>query len=162
MATVVHSHVNEVYSHVIKFDASDLTPLPGGKGEDAYFELPEFLPKEWVLKDIAVKTWRPFSKASGSGSIGIRVGVNVAEDAANVDNWFTKDDLWVYGWPKLRLEQIGGVPTTTAGASGNNGGIVRLTFHVSPSSGVSDFVNGTGAVLLNIIDVGEIAKGIWP
>lgn len=162
MATVIHSHSNEAYSHVIKFDHTDTAKLPGGKGEDAYFELHDFLPKEWVLKDIAVLTPRRFQNTPGRTMLGLRVGVHVEEDSDHVDNMFTPDGISFYTWPIVKAEQIGGVPTTLIGASGNNGGTVRLTFDVSPGGAVNSFNRGESAVLLNIIDVGEIAKGIWP
>ena len=159
MPTVIHSHSNSAYSHILKFDHTDVTPLSTTDGEKASFEVDGALPRIWVLRDIALYVTKVFEQPSGEGSLLLfvdAVGGNTIED----------EGCWL---PQRPLHQRDGVSLAypdggaeALGCShGSRGGRIRVVLTPDSESSLSDWTKGEAAILINLANVTDNARGIY-
>ena len=158
MATVIHNHSNSSYSHILKFDHRDVTPLSTTDGESGSFEVDGILPQLWVLREIGLYVTEVFEQPSGEGSLLLfvdTVGGNTVED----------EGCWLPSRPLHQFDGISmaypdGGPERLGCSSGSQHGRVRVVLKPDTASACSDWTKGEAAILLNIANVEDTMRGI--
>lgn len=156
MATVIHSHSNSGYTHAIKFDHTDIERYE----TPSEVEFSGILPDRWVLRDACVYVNEPFMTQLPANEPAVYLNVELNEPSGLTPSacWFSGVDLTNNTGPILN--DPWGSARVLACAYGNHGGNVVISFGHVGADASNWWAKGQAAVLLNVIDAGEIAKGI--